>query len=169
MAWRVGRLARGRRGHARCGRPCSRHEHPVRAGEGKRCRVREPLRHAVRVARRRDRALDRLRRPGESSGSRRSVGVAMSQGNLTAIRSMYAGFSDLAAGGDIASYVRSHYDPEIEYLPVEESAVIRGHDDLIRWNERWLDAWTDFDAEVNELQEEGDVVVASVTVAGLGE
>jgi hypothetical protein len=56
---------------------------------------------------------------------------------------VYAAFSGLAQGGEIASYVAAHFDSDCEYRPVEEASTIRGHDALIRWVERWLEAWDD--------------------------
>ena len=81
---------------------------------------------------------------------------------------MYAGFSTLAQGGDVASYVSGHYDPEIEYQPVEEGELVRGHDELSRWNARWFEAWDVFEAEIDEIAGEGDRMMAGVTVQGRG-
>ena len=75
----------------------------------------------------------------------------MSQENVEAVRSMYAGFSGLAHGGEIASFVAEHWDPECEYKPVEETVTIRGHDALIRWTERWLEVWDEYRDEIEEI------------------
>ena len=81
--------------------------------------------------------------------------------------SMYAAYSTLAGGGDIASYVREYFHPECEYQPAGAN-VIRGHEELIRWHEHRLDAWEEFRAEVHEITENGPVLVVTVGVKGRG-
>src|SRR3954470_22257594 len=93
----------------------------------------------------------------------------MSPEDAELVRSLYAAFSRLAEGGDVALYVTAHYDPECEYQPVEEEGTIRGHDELTRWNERWFEAWDEFSADVEELIESGDgVIVTGLVVSGRG-
>ena len=92
----------------------------------------------------------------------------MSQENVEVVRGMYAAFGGLAGGGDIASYVATHWAPDAEYDPIEETGTIRGRDELVRWHERWFEAWDEFRAEVDEIIEAGDVVVAAITVHGRG-
>ena len=98
----------------------------------------------------------------------RDTARAMSEENVAAVRSMYAAFSDLARGGDCVSYVAAHWDPDGEYRPVEETGTIRGHDALVRWIERWLEAWDDFVDEIDEITELGGPVVAAIRVKGRG-
>ena len=81
---------------------------------------------------------------------------------------MYAAFSGLARGGEIASYVAAHFDSDCEYLPVEEASAVRGHDALVRWIERWLEAWDDAWDEIDEIVEAGEIVVAAIRVHGRG-
>jgi ketosteroid isomerase-like protein len=81
--------------------------------------------------------------------------------------SMYAAFSTLAGGGDVASYVREYFHPECEYQPAGAN-VIRGHEELIRWHENRLEAWEEFRAEVHEITENGPVLVVTVAVKGRG-
>jgi EAL domain-containing protein (putative c-di-GMP-specific phosphodiesterase class I) len=65
----------------------------------------------------------------------------MSQESLETVRAMYRAFSGLAEGGDLASYVAAHRDPDCEYQPVvEEHEPVRGHEALVRWHERWFEA-----------------------------
>ena len=92
----------------------------------------------------------------------------MSRAPAETVRSMYAGFSELAGGADIPAYVRSHWDPECEYQPVEEIEPIRGHEALIAWNERWFEVMDEVRAEVDELSERGDVLFAQVTLRARG-
>ncbi len=84
------------------------------------------------------------------------------------VRSVYAAFSGLARGGEIASYVAAHFNSDCEYLPVEEASTVRGHDALIRWIERWLEAWDDAWDEIDEIVEAGEIVVAAIRVHGRG-
>jgi ketosteroid isomerase-like protein len=92
----------------------------------------------------------------------------MSRENVEVVRSVYAGFSELARKGELASFVAEHWDPDCEYEPVEETATIRGHDALIRWAERWLEAWEEYWDEIDEIIDVGESVVAAITVHGRG-
>ena len=94
--------------------------------------------------------------------------LPISQENATIVRSVYAGFSGLARGGGIASYVADYFHSDCEYRPLEEASAIRGHDALIRWIERWLEAWDDAWDEIDEVIEAGEVVVAAIRVHGRG-
>ncbi|OLE35159.1 MAG: hypothetical protein AUG48_11440 [Actinobacteria bacterium 13_1_20CM_3_68_9] len=91
-----------------------------------------------------------------------------SRDNAAIVRALYAAFSGLAKGGEIASYVATHFDSDCAYRPVEEATTIRGHDALICWVERWLEAWDDAWDEVEEIIETGGMVVAAIRVHGRG-
>ncbi len=84
------------------------------------------------------------------------------------VRSLYEAFSRLARGGDVASYVTTHFDPECEYRPVEEMGTVRGHDALIRWIDRWLEAWNDAWDRLDEIFEVRGLIIARITVHGRG-
>jgi ketosteroid isomerase-like protein len=88
--------------------------------------------------------------------------------NAAIVRSMYAAFSGLAQGGEVASYVALHFDADCEYRPVEEASAIRGHNALMRWIERWLEAWDDTWDEIDEIIEAGEMVIAAIRVHGRG-
>jgi ketosteroid isomerase-like protein len=92
----------------------------------------------------------------------------MSRENVKIVREMYAAFSTLAQTGDVASYVATHWASDGEYDPIEETGTIRGRDELLRWHERWFEAWDEFHPEVDEIIEAGDAVVAAITVHGRG-
>jgi ketosteroid isomerase-like protein len=98
----------------------------------------------------------------------RDTARTVSQENQEVMRSMYAAFSRIAEGGDVAAYVTGHYDPDCEYQPVEEIDPIHDHDALVRWNERWFEAWEQFGADVDEIIEANDVMVVAITVHGRG-
>jgi ketosteroid isomerase-like protein len=91
-----------------------------------------------------------------------------SQENAAIVRSVYAAYSGLAQGGEIAPYVTTHFASDCEYRPVEEASTVRGHNGLISWIKRWLEAWDDAWDEVDEIVEAGDLVVAAVKVHGRG-
>jgi ketosteroid isomerase-like protein len=97
-----------------------------------------------------------------------SSNLPTSRENTAIVRAVYAAFSGLAQGGEIASYVAAHFDSDCEYRPVEEASTIRGHDALMRWVERWLEAWDDAWDEVDEIIEVGEMVVAAIRVYGRG-
>ncbi len=92
----------------------------------------------------------------------------MSQENEDIVRAMYGGFNGLAAGGGVEAYVRERWDPACEYQPVEEIEPIRGHEALVRWNERWFEAWDECHAHVDELIVHDDLVMAVVDVRAVG-
>src|SRR4051794_14349063 len=93
----------------------------------------------------------------------------MPQSDVELIRSLYAAFSGLAEGGDVAAYVTEYFDPDSEYLPVEENAPIRGPQALVEWNQRWFEVWDTFHAKADELVEAGDgVYFASHSADGRG-
>src|SRR5688500_17075910 len=92
----------------------------------------------------------------------------MSQANEAMVRSMYAAFSELTQQADKASYVRTYYEPEAVYEAVEEAAPVTGHDDLVRWHERWFEAWDEFHAHPDEVITEGETVFSTVHVRGRG-
>ena len=92
----------------------------------------------------------------------------MSQENVEIVRAHWASFSRLAERGEIRSYVLGYYDPNCEYRPVEETDAIRGHEALIEYFERWLDAWNSFRGEVEEIIDGGELVVTTVNISGRG-
>ena len=92
----------------------------------------------------------------------------MSQENVEIVRGMYRAFSALARGGDVEAYVREAWDPDCEYEPVEELERVRGHEAMVRWNERWFEVWDEVQVEVDELIPHGDMVLASINLRGIG-
>ena len=90
------------------------------------------------------------------------------QGNAAIVRSVYATYSGLAQGGEIAPYVATHFDSDCEYRPVEEASTVRGHDALIHWMDRWLEAWDEAWDEIDQIIEAGKMVVAAIRVHGRG-
>ena len=67
------------------------------------------------------------------------------------MQAMYASFSQLAKDGDVATHVATYYAPSAKYHPVEEAAPIRGTVELVRWHERWFDAWDELQAHAEEV------------------
>jgi ketosteroid isomerase-like protein len=43
-------------------------------------------------------------------------------------------------------------DPEVEYMPIEEHATIRGREAFTEYLERWLEAWETFMGEAEEIE-----------------
>ena len=87
----------------------------------------------------------------------------MSEENVEVVRAMYASLSAVTEGGDADYVVLAHFDPDCEYRPVEEIDAIHGREALIRYVERWLEAWADFRYELDEIIDAGDLVVAGTT------
>ena len=98
----------------------------------------------------------------------RDAALAVSPGNAATVRSMYAAFSRLAHNGEIASYVAEYFDPDCEYRAGGGNGRDFWADPLIRWNQRWLEAWADNWDEVDRTIENGEMVVAAIRVHGRG-
>jgi len=92
----------------------------------------------------------------------------MSQENVEIVRSELASFSWLTDRDEIHSHVLRYFDPDCEYRPVEEIDALRGHEAVIEWIERWLEAWSSFSVEAEEIVDGGEVVVAAYNTNGLG-
>src|SRR6187200_1794891 len=92
----------------------------------------------------------------------------MSQENVEVVRAHYASLGALAEGGEVREWALTYFDPNCEYCPVEEVNAVSGHEALIGWIERWLDAWSSYSEEVDEIIDGGDVVVAAISINGRG-
>ena len=92
----------------------------------------------------------------------------MSQENVEIVRAQYASFERVAEGGDVHSWVLGYFDPNCEYWPVEEVDAVCGHQALIGWTKRWLEAWSSYSDTVEEIIDGGEIVVAATTITGRG-
>jgi ketosteroid isomerase-like protein len=93
---------------------------------------------------------------------------AMSQENVEIVRAQYASFGQLAESGEVRSWVLSYFDPNCEYRPVEEVDAVCGHQALIGWTKRWLEAWSSYSDTVEEIIDGGEIVVAAISITGRG-
>ncbi len=63
-------------------------------------------------------------------------------------------------------------DPDVEFIPrlveVDGGGSYRGHDGVRSWWENLFGVWPDFKAEVDEVQDLGDVTVTRVRLSGQG-
>jgi ketosteroid isomerase-like protein len=83
----------------------------------------------------------------------------LQQRNLEAIQGGVEAFRR----GDLDA-VLELLDPEIEvYMPSElaNSGTYRGHDGYRRWLAQWLEAWDDFDLELDDIEAVGRTHVVS--------
>ena len=92
----------------------------------------------------------------------------MSEENVEIVRAQYTSFGQITEGGEVHSWVLGYFDPNCEYRPVEEVDAIRGHEALIEWTERWLEAWSSYSDQVEEIIDGGEIVVAAVSISGRG-
>jgi len=92
----------------------------------------------------------------------------MSEENVEIVRAQYTSFGQITEGGEVDSWVLGYFDPNCEYRPVEEVDAIRGHEALIEWTERWLEAWSSYSDQVEEIIDGGEIVVAAVSISGRG-
>jgi ketosteroid isomerase-like protein len=97
----------------------------------------------------------------------RDTARAMSQENIEvrneAVRRFFAAFED----EDDAFRAALH--PEIEWYPIEENRTPTRGIDAALWNRnQWLDAWDEYQQDVEEAIEDGDDVVACVHIKARG-
>jgi ketosteroid isomerase-like protein len=92
----------------------------------------------------------------------------MSEENAEMVRGFYASFDQIAESGEAHSWALGYLDPDCEYQPVEEAGAIRGHKALAEWAQRWLEPWTNYSVQVEEIIDGGEIVVAGITVSGRG-
>jgi ketosteroid isomerase-like protein len=92
----------------------------------------------------------------------------MSEENVEIVRAQYASFRQIFEGGEIHSWVLGYFHPNCEYRPVEEVDAIRGHEALIEWTERWIEAWSSYSDQVDEIIDGGESVFAAVSTSARG-
>ena len=64
---------------------------------------------------------------------------------------------------------RDTLHPEIEWFPFEDNhSPSHGADAAMRIRSQWLDAWDELRADLEEVRDEGDSVVASIHVVNRG-
>ena len=59
-------------------------------------------------------------------------------------------------------------DVEVVSRIVVLEGGLRGHDGVRRWWQNWLDTWPDYEVEVVEVRDAGDVTVAAIRAMGHG-
>ncbi len=93
----------------------------------------------------------------------------MSRDNVELVRRSVYELNRAIADGDFDRMIRltrEFADAEIEYKPVEEGTVLRGHADLVDYWRRWLDPWKEIRWEIEEISDIGDdKVFASYRIA----
>jgi|tagenome__1003787_1003787.scaffolds.fasta_scaffold20817731_3 ketosteroid isomerase-like protein len=96
----------------------------------------------------------------------------MSSENLAIVRRLY----DAVASRDTATVLEIYHD-EVEWDHSHNQAVVglmggqtvyRGHEGLRAWSRDWYEAWDSVDAELEELFDAGDQVVAVLNYRGRG-
>lgn len=95
----------------------------------------------------------------------------MSRENIATVRRLY----DAVARRDSAT-VLAIYHPEVEWDHTRNEAVAallgksvyHGHEGLRQWSREWYEAWESVDAELDELIEAGEDVVAVLNYRGRG-
>ena len=92
----------------------------------------------------------------------------MSEENVEIVREQHAVFDQLVEGREIRSWVYGYFDSACEYRPVEEIEPVCGHQALIEWTERWLEAWSSYSDRVEEIIDGGEIVVAAVSTKARG-
>ena len=95
----------------------------------------------------------------------RDTARAMSQENVETVLKAYASFSK----GDLTT-VLQQLDPEVvSYTAAPlDPAEYRGHEGFLQWCENWLDAFDEFENEVEGHVEVGEAVVLRVRQRATG-
>ena len=99
-------------------------------------------------------------------GGARDTARAMSQENVKLVHRMV----DAWNRGDVDAFL-SRYDPECEVVfraEVPEPGPFHGHPELKQWVDGFLAAWESHRAEVVEVMDAGDDVVAVLHMVGRG-
>ncbi len=87
----------------------------------------------------------------------------MSDDNVEAVRKIFRGWDEAGVEGMLPFF---HED--IEYLPMEESGAVHGHDALRRYFQRWMEPWEQFHVGPTDLRPSGDSVFNGVDMKGRG-
>jgi len=95
----------------------------------------------------------------------------MSRANVEIVRRMW-GRLNVEGDSDLPSVLVEFFDPEIEWHDAPSlpgAAVYRGHEDLRRHIEDYLDAWADSGFQIEEISSVGDRVLARGRYVGVGQ
>ena len=90
----------------------------------------------------------------------------MSQENVEIVRRSYAAVNRVIVSGDLAPFLLEFYDPGVEYAPVEEGSVVRGHEQFGEYFRRFLEVWEEFCWELEEVIDAGDSIVSAANMKG---
>lgn len=78
--------------------------------------------------------------------------------------------SEAFTGGNVEEALE-FLDPDVELYPPRQdpvTGVFRGHDGAREWLGRWMEAWEEFDFEIEELIDAGKQVVVIYHQRGVG-
>jgi ketosteroid isomerase-like protein len=87
----------------------------------------------------------------------------MSQENVEIVKNAYRGLHERGVDG-LLEFIHE----DVEYLPVEESGAVHGHDALRRYFVRWMEPWEEFHIRPTEFRESGEDVFAAFAMNGRG-
>jgi ketosteroid isomerase-like protein len=88
----------------------------------------------------------------------------MSQENVEVVRRVY----DALSGRDFNTF-RALHDPDVELTPLRpEGATYRGHDGVRRYWDELFDVFPDFNVEIDDIREIGDLMLITARIRGHG-
>ncbi len=91
----------------------------------------------------------------------------MSQENVEIVRRGHDAFNRR----DLDAYLASH-DPDVEFTPYERAieglGPYHGHDDIRRWWDEAFEALPDFNVELNDVRDLGDLTLVRGCLRGRG-
>ena len=87
----------------------------------------------------------------------------MSQENVEIVRQSFRGWDEQGPKGFLLAF---HED--VEYFPMEDRGLVRGHDGFLRYFEAWLDTWEDYRHRLIEVLDSGERVVVGISMEARG-
>lgn len=87
----------------------------------------------------------------------------MSQGNVEIVRQAFRGWDEHGPEGFLVAF---HDD--IEYFPMEDRGLVKGHDGFLRYFADWLDTWDDYGHQLIEVHDAGERVVVGISMEARG-
>lgn len=87
----------------------------------------------------------------------------MTAANVELIRQVYESFVTAQSFEDLRPTVERFVDPEVGWMPIEDPGPHHGHSGVERTLNRWFESMEEFEVEVEDVVDLGDLHVLGVT------
>jgi ketosteroid isomerase-like protein len=87
----------------------------------------------------------------------------MSQKHVEMVRRAFRDWDEQGPKGFLPAF---HDD--VEYFPMEDRGLVRGHDGFLRYFAEWLDTWEDYQHRLIEARASGGDVVVGIAMGARG-